>query len=106
MNRWISVTLVSVTETDDGLGNISEVTSSAAYDKVRFAPRSSAESTDPDVPRVITAASLYRRGEFPADQADRVTIAGQHATIDGTWQVEGEVGRWASGVECAIKRTP
>lgn len=106
MNRWISLTLVSVTETDDGLDNISEETTSATYDRVRFAPRGSTESTSPDVPRVITDATLYRRGELPADEADRIVIAGQHATIDGTWLVEGEVGRWATGVEVAIKRTP
>lgn len=105
MNRHITVTLVSVTEVDDGLGNITETPSSADYDAVRFAPRSSDESTDSDSPRVITAASLYRRGEFPAGVADRILIAGQHASINGTWRVDGEVGRWASGVEVAIKRT-
>lgn len=104
MLRHITVTLVSVTETDDGLGNITEGTSPTSYDAVRFSPRSSAESSDPARPRVITGAALYRRGEFPADVADRIVIAGQHASIDGTWQVEGEVGRWASGVEVAIKR--
>jgi hypothetical protein len=104
MQRHISVTLVSVTEVDDGLGNITEGTSEATYDRVRFAPRSSSESSDAATPRVITAAALYRRGEFPADLADRIVIAGQHATIDGTWQVEGDPGRWATGVEVAIKR--
>ena len=104
MQRHITVTLVSVTETDDGLGNITEATSSAAYDEVRFAPRSSAESLNDNTPRVITGATLYRRGEFPAGPEDRIVIADQHASINGTWQVEGEVGRWATGVECPIKR--
>lgn len=106
MDRYVTVTLVSVTETDDGLGNISETTGSASYDQVRFAPRSSAESSDSTEPRVVTGAALYRRGEFPADEADRIVIAGQHSSINGTWQVVGDVGRWASGVEVAIKRVP
>lgn len=105
MQRHITVSLVSVTEADDGLGNITETTSSASYDRVRFAPTSSAETDRPDSPRVVTGAKLYRRGDFPVRLADRITIAGQHASIDGTWQVEGEVGRWASGVEVAITRT-
>lgn len=102
----ISVTLVTVTTTDDGLGNTTETTAETTYDRVRFAPRSSSERTDPRSPAVITAASLYRRGEFPAATADRIVIAGESDLIDGTWQVEGEPGYWGRGTEVAIKRAP
>lgn len=102
----ISVSLVTVTTTDDGLGNTAETTTSVTYDNVRFAPRSSSERTDPRAPAVITAASLYRRGEFPAAAADRIVIAGESDLIDGTWQVEGEAGFWGRGTEVAIKRVP
>lgn len=103
----ISVTLVTVTTADDdGLGNTTETTTEVIYDKVRFAPRSSSERTDSRAPAVITAASLYRRGEFPAATADRIVIAGESDLIDGTWQVEGEPGYWGRGTEVAIKRVP
>lgn len=102
----ISVSLVTVTTTDDGLGNTTETTTTATYDRVRFAPRSSSERTDPRAPAVITAASLYRRGAFPVKAADRIVIAGQSSLINGTWQVEGEPGYWGRGTEIAIKRVP
>lgn len=105
MNRHITVTLVTVTETLDDIGGGTESPSSTAYDAVRFAPRGSSESTNNDTPRVITSAALYRRGEFPVNETDRIVIAGQHPLIDGTWKVQGDVGRWASGVEVAIQRT-
>jgi hypothetical protein len=105
VNRHITVTLTSVTTTTDDLGNTTETTTTADYDQVRFVPRSSTESNDSRTPKVITAASLYRRGEFPVDEDDTITIAGQHDQIDGTWRVEGQAGRWATGVEVAIKRT-
>lgn len=100
----ISVTLVTVTATDDGLGNLTETTTEATYDKVRFAPRASSERTDSRSPAVITGASLYRRGEFPAARADRIVIAGVSDLIDGTWQVDGEPGYWGRGTEVAITR--
>lgn len=106
MNRFVTVTLVTVTITEDPLGNKTETTTTADYDQVRFVPRSSTERTDPRSPAVITGAQLVRRGEFPAEAADRIEITDQHDQIDGTWQVEGQVGRWATGVECAIKRVP
>lgn len=103
MNRYITVTLVSENPTRDDDGDTDYDPTSRSYDQVRFAPRSSNERSTNN-PAVISAASLYRRGEFPVMPQDTITITGQHAQIDGTWQVEGEVGRWASGVEVAIKR--
>ena len=100
----ISVSVVSVTSTDDGLGNSTEDTVTTPYDRVRFAPRSSDERTDPRSPAVITAASLYRRGEFLVDSNDRIIIAGESDLIDGTWQVEGAPGYWGRGTEVAVKR--
>lgn len=105
MNSTIKVTLVSTTETTDDYGNTNSTTSSKDYDQVRFAPRSSNERRSSQTPAVITAASLYRRGEFPATPQDSIVITNQHPHIDGTWQVEGDAGQWTSGVEVAIRRT-
>ena len=104
MNRFITVTLVSTTETTDDYGNTTATTLSKVYDLVRFAPRASTERSSTDTPAVITNASLYRRGEFPAMPQDTIAITNQHPHMDGTWQVDGEAGQWASGVEVAIKR--
>jgi hypothetical protein len=104
VKRYITVTLVSTTETSDDYGNTTPTTSSKSYDQVRFSPRASSERSDVQSPAVITAASLYRRGEFPVMPPDAIMIANQHPHIDGTWQVDGEVGQWASGVEVAIQR--
>lgn len=106
MRGPITVTLVSTTQTTDDLGNVTETSTSTTYDKVRFAPRSSSERTDSRSPAVITGATVYRRGEFPAKAADRIVISAQNPLIDGTWQVEGDSGYWGAGVEVAIKRTP
>lgn len=104
MRGPITVTLVSVAVEDDGLGNTTETPTETEYAGVRFAPRSSSESTDARQPAVISGASLYRRGDFPVNDADRIIIDGQHPLIDGTWQVEGDAGYWGAGVEVAIVR--
>jgi hypothetical protein len=104
VNRYVTVTLTSVTTNTDAYGDTTQTSTSTSYDQVRFVPRSSTETADSRSPKVITAASLYRRGEFPVDSDDTILIAGQHDQIDGTWQVEGRPGRWASGVEVAIRR--
>ncbi len=100
----ITVTLHSVITTTDDLGDTTTMETSAAYDRVRFAPRSSSERTDPRAPAIITGATLYRRDTFPADSDDTIVIAGQDPMIDGTWQVEGQPGYWGRGAEVAIKR--
>lgn len=100
----ITVSLVNVVVTTNDDGDSTETPTSADYDGVRFAPRSSSERTDSRVPAVLTGATLYRRGEFPVTPTDRIVIADQHPLIDGTWQVEGEAGYWGRGVEVAIKR--
>lgn len=102
----IAVSLVNVVETVDEYGDTTEVITSVTYNMVRFAPRGSAERTDSRSPAVLTGATLYRRDEFPVTPTDRIVIAGQHALIDGTWQVEGEAGYWGRGIEVAIKRVP
>lgn len=105
MRGPITVTLVSTTTTDDGLGNTTDETTSDDY-LVRYAPRSSSERTDNRTPAVLSGATLYARGEFPVYAADSIVIADQHPMIDGTWQVDGDAGYWGVGVEVAIKRTP
>jgi hypothetical protein len=104
MRGPITVTLETVVVNDDGLGNTTETPTSTEYDGVRFAPRSSAERTDPRQPAVLSGATLYRRDEFPATASSRIVIVDQHPLIDGTWQVDGDAGYWGRGVEVAIKR--
>ena len=104
MSHLITVTLVTVAATKDRYGNTIRTETTAEYDRVRFAPRSSAERNDPHAPGVITGATLYRRGDFPVFAADRIKITDQHPLIDGSWQVEGEAGYWGAGVEVAIGR--
>lgn len=106
MHGPITVSLVTVTTTDDGLGNTTETTVETPYDRVRFSPRSSNERSDNRAPAVITAASLYRRGEFVVKPADRIVISGQSVLMDGTWQIEGDPGYWGRGTEVAIMRVP
>ena len=104
MNRYITVTLDSAAAAREDDGDTDYATSSATYDQVRFAPRASTERQNERTPAVLTAASLYRRGEFPVAPQDTIRIVNQHPLIDGSWQVVGDVGRWASGVEVAIQR--
>jgi hypothetical protein len=104
VNRYITVTLDSDTATREDDGDTTHAPTSATYDQVRFAPRSSVERQNARTPAVITAASLYRRGEFPVKAQDTIRIVGQDPLVDGSWQVVGDVGRWASGVEVAVQR--
>lgn len=100
----ITVTLVTVATTRDQYGDETTSEVRRPYDRVRFAPRSSEERSDSRAPAVITAASLYRRGDFPVGRDDRIEIAGQSEFVNGTWQVEGDPGFWGRGIEVAIKR--
>jgi hypothetical protein len=105
MFRDITITVTSVTVTDDGLGNTTETTTNATVPGVLFAPRSSSERTDSRTPAVITGGTIYKRGPgLTVDANDRITISGVSPMIDGTWQVEGEPGYWGAGTEVAVVR--
>lgn len=74
-----------------------------------IAPRSSDERTDPSVPAVITAATLYGPFDEAPAFVDTVTVANHSAALDGTWRVEGFPGPWSldgwkPGFEVALKR--
>ena len=104
-----TVTVRSVTTTDDGEGNTSSGVTDTVLEWALVAPRASTERTDPCTPAVVTAASIY--GPFgTALNADDLLIVANHSTsMDGEWQVEGHPGDWSlndwrPGFEVAVKR--
>lgn len=104
-----TVSVVSVTTTDDGLGNTSEVTVETVLEWALVAPRSSSERQDPRSPAVVTAASVYGPFGTDLDSDDLIVIADHSPTFDGVWQVDGlpgqwSLGGWAPGFEVAVKR--
>ena len=100
----VTVTVRSVTTTDDGLGNTSETVTESAWGPCAVAPRYATESTDPRVPPVIVGKTVY--GPTIALDSDDVLL------IDGTaWQVDGLPGEWVNpftgwdaGIEVPVKR--
>ena len=100
----VTVTVRSVTTTDDGLGNTSEVVTESAWGPCAVAPRYATESTDPSVPRVIVGATVYGPTRV-LDSDDRLVIGGV------VYEVDGLPGRWSSpftgwapGMEVPVKR--
>ena len=104
-----TVSVVSVTSTDDGLGNTTTSTVETVLEWALVAPRSSDERVDPRSPAVVTAASVYGPFGTDLDADDLIVIADHSATFDGEWQVDGlpgqwSLGGWRPGFEVAIKR--
>ena len=99
-----TVTVRSVTTTDDGLGNTTEVVTESEWGPCAVAPRYATESTDPRVPPVIVGKTVF--GPTRAlDSDDRLVIDGEE------WQVDGLPGEgvnpfsgWAPGMEVPVKR--
>lgn len=104
-----TVSVVSVTTDDDGLGNTTETTVETVLEWALVAPRSSSERVDPRSPAVVTAASVYGPFGTDLDSDDLIVIADHSPTFDGVWQVDGlpgqwSLGGWRPGFEVAIKR--
>lgn len=104
-----TVTVRSVTTTDDGLGNTTTGTAETVLEWALVAPRSSDERTDPRVPGVVTAASVYGPFGTDLDADDVIVIADHSPTFNGEWQVDGlpgqwSLGDWRPGFEVAVKR--
>lgn len=99
-----TITVRSVTTTDDGLGNTSEVVTEESWGPCAVAPRYATETTDPSAPRVIVGKTVYGP-TIALDADDRLVIDGEE------WQVDGLPGKWRSpftgwapGMEVAVKR--
>ena len=100
----VTVTVRSVTTTDDGLGNTTETVTEEQWGPCAVAPRYATESSDPRVPPVIVGKTVY--GPTIALDSDDVLL------IDGTaWQVDGLPGEWRNpftdwdaGIEVPVKR--
>jgi hypothetical protein len=98
------VTLVSVTTTDDGLGNTAEVLVETQWGPCAVAPRYATESTDPRVSPVIVGKTVFGP-TVHIDSDDRIVIGGQAYQVDG---LPGEwvnpFSGWAPGIEVPVKR--
>lgn len=106
-----TVTVRSVTKSDDGLGNATTATVETVLDWALVAPRSSTERVDARSPAVVTAASVYGPFGTDLDADDLIVIADHSPTFDGVWQVDGlpgqwSMGDWRPGFEVAVKRVP
>lgn len=104
-----TVSVLSVTTVDDGLGNTTAETVETVLAWALVAPRASAERSDPRSPAVVSAASVYGPFGTDLDSDDLIVIADHSPTFDGEWQVDGLPGQWslagwAPGFEVAIKR--
>lgn len=104
-----TVTVRSVTTTDDGLGNTTETPSTTVLEWALVSPRASTERVDQRSPAVITAATIYGPFATPIDADDLLIVADHSPSMDGTWQVEGRpgdwsLGDWRPGFEVAVRR--
>ncbi len=104
-----TVTVLSVTTVDDGLGNTTTETVTTVLPWALVAPRSSDERSDPRAPAVVSAASVYGPFGTDLDADDLIVISDHSPTFDGEWQVDGLPGQWSlndwrPGFEVAIKR--
>jgi hypothetical protein len=104
-----TVTVRSVTTTDDGEGNTSSGTTDTVLEWALVAPRASTERTDPRTPAVVTAASLLGPHGTVISAEALVIVADCGPSMDGDWQVEGRAGDWSlngwqPGFEVALKR--
>ena len=99
-----TITVTSVTTTDDGLGNTTETTTTRTWGPCAVAPRFATESTDPRVAPVVVGKTVYGPA-ISLDADDRLLIDGE------TWQVDGLPAVWRSpftgwepGVEVPVVR--
>jgi hypothetical protein len=100
----VTITITSVTTTDDGLGNTTETVTETTWGPCAVAPRYATESTDPRVPPVIVGKMVYGP-RVALDSDDRLVIDGV------TYQVDGLPGEWTNpftgwdaGIEVPVKR--
>ena len=100
----VTITVRSVTTTDDGLGNTSEEVTETAWGPCAVAPRYANESNDPRSPALIVGKTVYGPA-VTLDADDRLVIDGEE------WQVDGLPGEWRNpftgwdaGVEVPVKR--
>jgi hypothetical protein len=93
-----TVTIRSVTTTDDGLGNTTETTTEQAVERVLFEPQQATERTDRNSPGVVTPAKFY--GPFPPLDADDLIVDAAGVS----WQVVGGAAKWGAESEVPVKR--
>ena len=104
-----TVTVRSVATTTDDLGNSTTSATTSTLEWALFTPRSSSERTDPRIPAVISAATIYGPFGTALDADDVLVVSGHSPSADGEWQVEGMPGDWSlngweAGFEVAVKR--
>lgn len=111
----VTVTVRSVTTTDDGLGNTSETVTETAWGPCAVAPRYATESTDPRVPPVIVGKTVYGP-TIALGSNDRLHLGETDGRIVGDdkrvwYDVDGLPGEWINpftgwdaGIEVPVKR--
>lgn len=82
-----TITVRSVTTTDDGLGNTSETVVESSWGPCAVAPRYATESTDPRVPPVIVGVEVM--GPKRAIDSDDVLVIPAEHFYAGEWQLDG-----------------
>ena len=105
-----TVTVRSVTTTDDGLGNTTETVTESTWGPVAIAPRFATESSDPRVPPIMVGIELM--GPKRALDSDDVIVIPAESFYAGTWQVDGlpanydhPMTGWEAGMVVPVKRT-
>lgn len=99
-----TLTLQSVTTTDDGLGNSTESVVESLWGPCAVAPRYATESSGPRSPAVIVGLTVYGPATV-INSDDRVLIDGVLWQVDGLPGVwESPFTGWAPGVEVPVKR--
>lgn len=100
----VTVTVRSVTSSDDGLGNTVDTVVESAWGPCAVAPRYATESTDPRVPPVVVGVTIYGPSR-PLDGNDRLVINGLEYQVDGLPGVwSSPFTGWAPGMEVPAKR--
>lgn len=107
--RNCTATVKASEVTEDEYGDTTTTTETRVLSWSLIAPRASSERTDPSVPAVVDAATLYGPYDEAPAFVDTVTISDHSAAFDGEWTVEGFPGPWSldgwkPGFECALKR--
>lgn len=96
--RGVTVTVVQVTTTDDGLGNTTTTTLEQDVSGVLFEPQQATERTDSRSPGVVTPAKFYLPVALTLDADDVILHDGYE------WQVIAGSSVWGNDTEVPVTR--
>ena len=100
-----TVTLVTTTTTDDGLGNTTQTDVQVEIPGCAVAPRFAVENSDPRSTPVMVGLTVYMPAGTELDSDDTLRIDGKLWQVDGLPAVwESPFTGWAPGIEVPVKR--